>query len=174
MLKLGYTFRKPLESQTIHKTHPQHYPSRPNHRPRDFDSIISGGLDHLRACCTTLRWYLSLVVDASWGRNPIFFLEEKRVWTCWIWKDDIGSFLFLFFRRNGQNANVFLVLLNAPRNSIKGADGNLYLGKWEGKTSNDTGWYFTKSSGWTSGFMENLDLFTEPNCHQRNFLWPST
>ena len=154
MLKLGYTFRKPLESQTIHKPQSQHYPSRSNHRPRDFDSIISGGLDHLKACCTTLRWYLSLVVGASWGRNPIFFWRKKMYELVEFGRMiSVPSFLFLFFRRNGQNAHVFLALLNAPRNSIKGADGNLYLGKWEGKTSNDTGWYFTKSSGWTSGFM---------------------
>ena len=123
-------------SQTIRKPHPKSITqaARKN-RPRDFDSIISGELDHLRACCTTLRWYLSLVVDASLGLAR---------------RDD---FLFCFFLDEmAKNAHVLLVLVNEPRSSIKGADGNLYLGKWDQKHTAH-GRYFRKSIGWTSGFL---------------------
>lgn len=84
-LKLWYTFRFQCVGVHIHKPSTnlaqKHYPSRPKNRPRDFDSIISGGLDHLRACCTTLRWYLSLVVDASWvlaRRDDLFCFFSRR------------------------------------------------------------------------------------------------
>lgn len=84
VLKLWYKFRfRKLRRCPGHKPHPKSITqaARKN-RPRDFDSIISGGLDHLRACCTTLRWYLSLVVDASWvlARRDdfLFFFSTKR------------------------------------------------------------------------------------------------
>lgn len=82
VIHVSVSLRRCPHPQTIRKPHPKSITqaARKN-RPRDFDSIISGGLDHLRACCTTLRWYLSLVVDASWvlARRDdfLFFFSTK-------------------------------------------------------------------------------------------------
>lgn len=157
-MKLWYTFRFQCVGVHIHKPSTnlaqKHYPSRPKNRPRDFDSIISGGLDHLRACCTTLRWYLSLVVDASW-------VLARR--------DDLFCF---FLDEMAKNAHFLLVLVNEPRSSIKGADGNLYLGKWDRKHTAH-GRKFRKSFGWTSGlFGEFWSLYkTELSVTNNDITW---
>lgn len=79
-----------------------------------------------------------------------------------------GCFFVFFLDEMAKNAHFLLVLVNEPRSSIKGADGNLYLGKWDQKHTAH-GRYFRKSIGWTSGFFgESWSFYkTELSDHQR-------